>query len=311
MQPNECAKILNAQDNILIITHKNPDGDCLGSAAALCSALRRLKKTAYVFNNPQITEKFVPYVSSYLAPDGFAPSYIIATDVASENMFSKGFEGSVNMCIDHHPTNTYYAPKLLLQADRASCGEIVMKVIKLLCGNITTDEAELLYIALSTDTGCFQYSNTDASALRAGAMLLDLGVDNNKLNTAFFRKLSPARLKLEGMIYDSMSFHRAGEVVISMVTQSMLNACGATENDLDDIAAITNRAEGSKVAVTIRELEDGSSKVSVRTSCGVSASEICAAFGGGGHPAASGCTISSAPDKAKSMLLAVIDEVMQ
>lgn len=311
MQPNECAKILQKQDNILIITHKNPDGDCLGSASALCSALRRLNKTAYIFNNPQITEKFLPYVSSYFAPEGFVPSYTVATDVASENMFSKGFSGSVDMCIDHHPTNTGYAPKLLLQGERSSCGEIVMKVIKLLCGDITTEEAELLYIALSTDTGCFQYSNTDASSLRAAAQLLDLGVDNNKLNTAFFRKLSPARLKLEGMIYDSMSFHRGGEVVISMVTQKMLKACGATENDLDDIAAITNRAEGSKVAVTIRELDDGSSKVSVRTSAGVSASEICAAFGGGGHPAASGCTISSTPDKAKKMLLAVIDEVMQ
>lgn len=311
MQPNECKKYLLAQDNILILTHKNPDGDCLGSAGALCSALHRMGKQAYLYANPQINDKFMPYVEEYLAPNGFKPDFTVAVDVATERMFPAGFIGSADMCIDHHPTNSRYAPLLLLQGERASCGEIVMKVIRSMTGEISAKEAELLYIALSTDTGCFMYSNTDCAAMRAAAQLLELGVDNDAINTKFFRKLSPARMKLEGMIYNSMTFHRNDTVVIATITKSMIEQAGARDEDLDDIAAIANRAESAKVAATIRELDDGSSKVSVRTSAGVSASEICAAFGGGGHPAASGCCIWSNTVKAKEMLLSVIDEVMK
>ena len=225
-------------------------------------------------------------------------------------MFPYGFNGRVDMWIDHHPTNSEYALLLLLDGERAACGEIVKKVIECMTGSLTQKEADLLYMALSTDTGCFLYSNTDSVALRCAAELLDAGADNDRLNTIFFRKLSQARMKLEGMIYSTMTFHRDGTVAVATITEAMLNELGATEDDMKDIASIANRAVGVKIAVTMREQPDGTSKVSVRTSSDISASRICEAFGGGGHPNASGCCIRTDLVSAKEQLLRVIDEVL-
>lgn len=309
MNFKECARLLSERDNILLVTHKNPDGDTMGSAAALCSALRRKGKTAWLYPNDAVIEKLLPYVKAYFAPADFSPAYIVSVDVATEKMFARGFEAAVNLCIDHHPTNSHYAPKELIRADRSSCGEIVLELIKALCGSVERNEATLLYIAVSTDTGCFQYSNTNARTLEAAAELLKRGANNAEINLKFFRKISPARMKLEGMIYSGMSFHREGKVTVATVTRQMMAQAGATEDDCDDLAGLAGKAEGSVVSITIREQEDGSSKISVRSMPEVSSSDICAVFGGGGHAMAAGCTISSPPEKAKRMLLAVVDEV--
>lgn len=309
MNKKECASALLSSDEILLITHRNPDGDTLGSAAALCLALRRKGKKAYLFPNPGVTEKYTEYVAALLAPDGCEAKLVVSVDVATPGLFPEGFEGKVDLAIDHHPTNSGFARKSLIWADKASCGEIVLELIKTMCGKPTAQEASLLYMAVSTDTGCFQYSNTNSSCLRSAAELLDYGADNTALNTKLFRKISKARMKLEGKIYESMSFHRGGTVVVATVTQAMLRECGATKNDLDDLAGLAGKAEGGIVSITIRETEEGGSKVSVRSTKDVSSSAICAYFGGGGHAMASGCTIAAAPEKAKELLLAVVDEV--
>ena len=149
MNFKECARLLSERDNILLVTHKNPDGDTMGSAAALCSALRRKGKTAWLYPNDAVIEKLLPYVKAYFAPADFSPAYIVSVDVATEKMFARGFDAAVNLCIDHHPTNSHYAPKELIRADRSSCGEIVLELIKALCGGVERNEATLLYIAVS------------------------------------------------------------------------------------------------------------------------------------------------------------------
>ncbi|MDO4354835.1 MAG: DHH family phosphoesterase, partial [Clostridia bacterium] len=104
----ECAEILRENDDYILITHIRPDGDTLGSAAALCSALRRLGKRAYLYPNPEITPKYHKYVKDYLAPEGYEGAYTVAVDVAGEHMLAKGFEGKVKLCIDHHNSNSGY-----------------------------------------------------------------------------------------------------------------------------------------------------------------------------------------------------------
>lgn len=309
MTAQECSQLLLSKNNILIITHTNPDGDTLCSAAALCSALRRAGKRANLFRNPAVTSKYMPHVEKYFAPKSFKPKYIVSVDVATEKMFADGFDGAIDLCIDHHPTNSHYAKKELVCPDKAACGEIVLAVIKEMCGGITQEEADLLYIAVTTDTGCFQYLNTNAATFRAAAELLEYGADNGMVNVKFFRKVSRARLKLEGMIYSNMGFYRDGKIAVAIITKEMLRQAGAGEEDCDDLAGLAGRAEGTSVNITIRERDNGSSKVSVRTGRDVSSSDICAVFGGGGHAMAAGCTIDCPPEKARDMLLAVIDEV--
>ena len=309
MTAQECSQLLLSKNNILIITHTNPDGDTLCSAAALCSALRRAGKRANLFRNPAVTTKYMPHVEKYFAPKSFKSKYIVSVDVATEKMFAEGFDGAIDLCIDHHPTNSHYAKKELVCPDKAACGEIVLAVIKELCGGITQEEADLLYIAVTTDTGCFQYLNTNAATFRAAAELLEYGADTGMVNVKFFRKASRARLKLEGMIYSTMGFYRDGKISVAIITNEMLRQAGAGEEDCDDLAGLAGRAEGASVNITIRERDNGSSKVSVRTGRDVSSSDICAVFGGGGHAMAAGCTIDCPPEKARDMLLAVIDEV--
>ena len=177
-------------------------------------------------------------------------------------------------------------------------------------GDVTKEEADLLYIALSTDCGCFQYGNTDASALRHAAELVEAGADNARLNQLFFRKVSAARIQLEGLIYNNMSFYRDGKVVVAIVTDEMLREAHATEDDCDDLAGLAGRAECGEVSITIRDYPGGHSKVSVRSGESFDSCALCARFGGGGHKMAAGCNLPVPPQEARELLLRTIDEVL-
>lgn len=309
MNPVEAAKLLEEKNNILIVTHKNPDGDTVGSASALCHALRRIGKTACLFPNPAITEKLLPYARDFFPQDGYESEFLVAVDVADTDMQCKGADFSYDLVIDHHPTNPEFGAYNCIYSERSSCGEIVLEVIEALCGNIDTEEADRLYIAVSTDTGCFQYANTNENTLSSAAKLVGYGANSYYLNTVFFRKVSKARILLEGMIYSGMRFYHEGKVVVSVITRKMLEDAGTTENDLDDIAALPGRIDTEIVGITVRENADGSSKVSMRSTNVVDSSAVCAAFGGGGHKMASGCTIYEKPQEAASMVLAELDKV--
>ena len=309
MNCKECAELLKKFDNYLILIHRNPDGDTAGSAAALCSALRRTGKTAFVRPSADVSEKLLPYIQPCFAPADYTPAYVIAVDIAAPGLLPEGFEGEVQLCIDHHPSNSGYAKNTLLNAGRAACGEIVLELIKTLRGSVTKHEATLLYLALSTDTGCFQYSNTNAPAFRAAAELLRLGADNSDVNLRFFRRVSPARLKLEGLIYSGLGFYRGGKITVAEITRAMMAQSGANEDDMDDIASLAGRADGCVLSITIREQADGTCRLSLRSTSEVNSSDICAVFGGGGHALAAGCTISGSVEKARELILDVVNEV--
>lgn len=309
MNYKQCAKTLLGHENILILTHKNPDGDTMASAAALCSALRRGGRTACLYVNTQVNDKLRPFVEEFFAPAGYKYKYVVAVDIATEGLLPKGYEGPVNCCIDHHPTNSHYAGAELVRPEKSSCAEVVMELILNINSEITKDEATLLYIGLSTDTGCFQYSNTNSASLRAASELLRLGADNAMVNLRFFRKASRARLMLESMIYAGMDYYRDGKISVATVTLDMMDKAGATEDDCDDLAGLAGRAEDAVVSITIKEQGDGNCKISVRSNPEVSSSDICAVFGGGGHAMAAGCTIMGTPEMAKELLIQVVDEV--
>lgn len=308
MTVQECAAFLQTHDDYLLITHARPDGDTLCSAASLCSALRRMGKTAYLYPNRETTEKYLPYVQSYFAPAGYTSGTVVSIDTADKEMFAKGFSGTVDLAIDHHASNSGYAELSLVCPDRAACGELILELIRELCGDVTEEEATLLYIAIATDTGCFQYMNTTADTLRAAAQVVDCGADNGRLNVTFFRSVPRSRIVLEGLIYRDMRFYREGKIVIAAVTEQMLNDSGVTENDLDDLAGLAGRPEGSIVSITVKEKTPTTWKVSMRSKPEVNVSDLCARFGGGGHAMAAGCVIDGDLETVIDRILAVIDE---
>ena len=304
---SECAAWLGEHDDYIIISHRRPDGDTLCSGAALCSALRRAGKRAWCFDNPETTDTYRPFVAPYLAPEGLSPSTLVTVDVASEGLFPAGISTPVPLAIDHHPSNSRFAENLCLAAERSSCGELVMEIIKALCGSMTVGEANLLYAAVSTDTGCFQYSNTNAATLRAAAELVECGAENSALNTLLFRTMSRARMALEGRMLTGMRYFKDGKISVNIVTQAMLDECGADENDCDDLAGITGKAKGSLISLTIREVAEGS-KVSARSKPGINVSDVCAVYGGGGHAMAAGVTLNCGVEEALELMLRAIDE---
>lgn len=306
MKLSDCAELFKARDNILIVTHKRPDGDTLGSAAALCSALRRLGKTAYLFKNNGVTKRYKKYVDEYFAPDSFKEEFTVAVDVAGKEMLSEGFGGKVQLCIDHHPTNSHYADELLLCHEKASCGEIIFALLKELCGDITPHEASLLYIAVSTDCGCFRYANTTSETLLAASELAAAGAEIQKLNFELFRQASKARIVLEGLICSNLSFALDGAVVAATISLDMLREANATEDDCDDIAGIPGRVEGCVVSIIVRELEKNVCKVSLRSQPSFDCAAVCAQFGGGGHKMASGCTVNMGPDEATEIMIEAV-----
>jgi bifunctional oligoribonuclease and PAP phosphatase NrnA len=310
MNLSECAAYLRAHDNYLLLTHRRPDGDTLGSASALCHALRRLGKTAHLYKNPGITETYIPFVEKYYAPDDFVPEQCISVDVAEAKMLAEGFEGEISLKLDHHVARGEQPENAIIWTHRSSCGELILALIDEMFASPDKEEADLLYIAVSTDTGCFCYANTNADTFRAAARLFDAGADLPYLNKIFFRTKTPARLALEGMVCSSLRSYRDHAINIAVITLDMLQRAGVTEDDCSDLAALAGQVKGSRVSVTIREqsVDPPRSKVSLRTDGDVDASQVCARFGGGGHKMASGCEVNLPPlETADAMLQAVED----
>ncbi len=308
----ETANLLSLHNNYVILTHKRPDGDTLGCGAALCSALRRAGKRAVLLRNGGATEKFVPFIERFYTRRGFQISneYIITVDVASLTMLGDRLQFDVDLAIDHHGSNTRFANNLLLDADASACGQIILKVIKELCGSVTKEEADLLYIALSTDTGCFQYGNTNADSFRAAAELCDLNADVAALNHLFFRTFSKKRIALEGAVMSSLRSYSDGKITMAVITRSMISEAGAGDDDMDDLAALPGRVAGTLVSVTVRENDRGYSKLSLRSTGEVNVSDICSKFGGGGHAMAAGCEIELVPEEAAEVIRAAIEEAL-
>ena len=311
MRISDCAAWLRQRSGFLILSHHRPDGDALGSAAALCRGLRILGKTAYILENPQATDRYIPYLREYYAPAGYVPEHVITVDLADEGILQvnarETYTGRVELAIDHHPSNTGYAGETLLMGERAACGEIIYLLLMELLGGVDKETATLLYIAVTTDTGCFRYKNTNPGTLRVGAALLEAGAPID-LNRRLFMKKKRTRLALEASIISGLEYFMDGEACIGVITLEELERIGVTESDMEDIAVVAGSVEGVETSCTIRQVGEHTWKVSVRTGEYENASRICAEFGGGGHGMAAGGTIEGSLEEAKAVVRAAVEK---
>ncbi len=309
MTAAQAAAFLTAHDNYLILTHVRPDGDTIGCAAGLCRALRQIGKTAYVLDNPQATSLFTPYFSGLTAPEGYTPETVVSTDIAARGLFPENAQAyleRVDLAIDHHPSQEFFARETCLDSKKAACGELVYEIVQQLCP-LTPEIGEALYVAVSTDCGCFVYSNASPGTHRVAAALMESGFDPYPVNRKFFRTKSFKRLKLEGMLAAGMELLDGGETAIVSLTLEMLAQVGAEERDIDDISAFVGQVEGVRNGITLRELRPGVVKLSLRSDPGdLNASAVCGLLGGGGHAAAAGATVEGDMAAAR---LAVLDAI--
>ena len=312
MTIQETAAMLQTMDRVLLLTHVRPDGDTIGSAAALCQALRDMGKTAYLLPNAGTTETYQPYAEGYWGAADFEPDYVVSVDIAALSLLpenAKKYAGCIHLAIDHHPSNEGFAPHLCVLPEMAACGEIVYEIVRLMTP-VTQEIALPLYVAVSTDTGCFVYSNTSAHTHRVAAALLETGIAVAGVNKALFRTKSRTRLAMEAWMAEWAEYYDNDRVVIMQIPRSLCLDYKATEADVEELSSLAALVAGTDCGVTLRELEGGRVKISLRTGPRVNATAVCALLGGGGHTAAAGATISGSMKEAKQAVLQAIDMVV-
>ena len=310
LSARDAAGYLEALDNVLLLTHVRPDGDTIGSAAALCRALRDCGQTAYLLPNPEITATYAPYAAPYWAPEGWQAEHIVSVDIADVSLLpenAQSYRDRIELAVDHHPSQTFFARNTCLEADSAACGEIVYEIIQHLTA-LTADIALPLYVAVSTDCGGFQYGNTTARTHRIAAALMDV-VDVAAVNKALFRTKSRVRLAMESRMVADMKLFDHERVVVMEISLALRQEMQATDADIEELSALPALVEGTDCGVTLRELDGGKIKVSVRTGPRVDACALCRILGGGGHHAAAGATVDGTLDEVRMAVLAAYRKV--
>jgi len=306
--PSEAAALLRAADNFLIVTHIRPDGDAAGSGCALCLGLRAMGKAAYLAANPPSMHRYDKYLYPYFAPADFIPGFVIAVDTPGIRQYPPGWEhlaSCTDLAIDHHGTNAGYARKTWLE-DCAATGELVWLLLTELGIFLAPDMAEAIYVAISTDTNGFRTAGTSARTLSIAAKLHNGGFDVFGLTRRLFETKTSARLRLEGAMFSTMAFPRDGVCVMTLPYET-ITACGADEDDMDKISLLTMVPEGTRIGILLRQLENRTWKISLRTDGSVHAGRILSTLGGGGHPDAAGAVCVGLAENLTAAILTAIE----
>jgi phosphoesterase RecJ-like protein len=308
---SETALFLAGNDGYLILTHRRPDGDTVGSAALLCRGLRLLGKNAYILENPEITAKYAPLHDGLTKPVAEEGDILIAVDTASKGMLPASFAhlaDRIALRIDHHAAENYTDWELV-EPETAACGEVIYAILREL--NLVLDEpmADALYTAVATDTGCFRYANTTENSLRVAADCHRASKNLFALNQLYFETNSLGRLRLQGYLVENAVFLQGGKVVICPLPKAVEENLGLTEDDMDNISGFPRTIDGVKIAATIRQEGENKVKISVRAVPGCDASAICTQFGGGGHKGAAGASAEMSMADAVEALKKVMPKI--
>ncbi len=291
---NELAKLILDCDNVSILTHKSPDGDCVGAGLALCYYLRSKGKKANVLNSDGIPKRY-DFLSDGYEPQEFEEEYVISVDIADTQLLGDeliGYKDKIDLCIDHHRSNKNYAKKSFVDADASAACLILFELFEHMGEALDVKTASCLYTGIATDTGCFKFQNTTPSAHIAAAKLMQTGVDIEYINRRMFDIKSRGRIFAEQKVIGRMKFFEGDKIAVITLTNEMIDGYGIDRSELDGFASIPLTVEGVEIGVTLKQQKDanGVFKVSVRTTS-ADASKLCQTFGGGGHIRAAGCTI--------------------
>ena len=292
---------LRTHDRFVVTTHENPDGDALGSLLAMTLALRVLGKDVFMYlAGPAPLPReyhFMPLDAlSRELPRDLAGRVLVAVDCANESRLGPDLrilhETPYTIDIDHHHDNTRFGDANLIVHDASSTGEVLRDVLRELDVEVSPEIAEALYIALVTDTGRFQYTNTTPKALRLAAELVEAGADVHRVFQGVYENVQFAKLKLLARALERAQVYEGGAVVVSHLLRNDFGEVGAAETYSEGIIDYLRAVEGAIMAVLIREppRSDGPARrVSLRSSSDeVDVSAIARKSGGGGHRQAAG-----------------------
>jgi phosphoesterase RecJ-like protein len=306
------ADFLQNHDHYAIVTHRRPDGDTLGSAAVLCRGLRQLGKTAHVLHNPEVTPKYAFLLEGLTKSAPEEGDTLICVDVASPGMLPAAFmplQDKLVLRIDHHRNDTPFTENELVDPKCAACGQLIWRVLAQMGAFLDKDIATALYTAISTDTGCFRFANTQPETFRLAGSCAEYCDDLFKLNHTLFETNSLARLKIQGWMAQNARFLRGGTFCICPIPLDVEKDLGVTEDDMENISGFPRTIEGVELAVTLRQENEHKVKLSVRCTPQWDASFICGKLGGGGHRGAAGASVEMTMAEAVETVIGIIEQL--
>lgn len=294
------------------VTHKDADGDTLGSALALSQALEPLGKSVPVLSSPPVPGAwwFLPgfeRVNRKAAP-AHAPVFIFdASDAARAGVYEDVVtKATIVINIDHHITNAGFGSINLVLVDAASTGELLYDLFKAWKIEIPPAAASCLYTTILSDTGGFRHDNTSARALQAAAELVRLGADAVMMARGLFKSRPASTLRMQGRILQGLHFEFGDRLVWGSITQAALRESGATVDQADSAIDQLNSVRGQELAILFKEAGPRMTKVSIRSRDQVDAAELAAKFGGGGHRRAAGIEMAMPLREAEARVLAEV-----
>ncbi len=316
--------LVEGATDVLITAHTRPDGDACGSVRAMCDVLEALgKKAQPMFLSPLaewyeflFAEK-VPILGNDITTDQLHGGrfddcdLVIIIDTNSYVQLPQ-FDEWIRkahkkvLVIDHHITADNLGDVELIDTTAAAAGEIVLDLFKYAGWPVTGEIAEALFVALSTDSGWFKFSNADSRIFRNAAELIDAGAQPAAIHQKLYQNFSPHRMKLLVRMLGNLEFHFDGRLAMQHIMRSDFDAAGATGRDTENLIDECQRIGSVEVAALLVELSDGGFRCSLRSKGSMDVRRIAQKFGGGGHKMASGLTLPGPLDCAKKL---IIDEV--
>ena len=304
-------------EKIVVLTHEAPDGDAIGSSLALQLALKQLNKESDVII-PEYSKlfSFLPGATDVLQESNIKDyDLAIALDCGDLKRLKYGEEyfetAKRKIQIDHHGSNTMFADLNFVNPASPACCEILVEMFNYYGINIDKEIGSCLVAGIITDTGGFRYPKTSAETFEFTAELLQKGVNVSDIYKRVQDTKTRANFELTKLVIDRMEILEDGKVTFTYITQEDSKRIGAEVGDHEGLVEIGRDIEGVEVSIFIREKEDGSFKVSLRSNSYVNVADICLLFGGGGHQMAAGCAFKDDKDVVKEKLLKEIRKVLK
>ena len=310
-EPEAIARLIRDAETIAVCSHISPDGDTLGSAAAMQIALEKLGKKVSLFCDGKVPDQlsFLPGIGRMREPlDDDGPfDLMLSVDVSDIKRLGK----CINLIsrsrhtaqIDHHPTNPLFMEINSVDGEAPAACILIREQLETLGIKPDRDIAICLYTGISTDTGNFAFHSTNAACFRIMSELMEIGLPLAELNRILFRDRAKAQVLLIGKALESLRYHENDQIAVMKLTKKEFDACGALPEHADTLVNFGLDTVGTRMALMARESTDGTIKLSLRAKEPDVISDIAQLFGGGGHPQAAGITMQGTLDDAVSKVL--------
>jgi phosphoesterase RecJ-like protein len=313
---NELATLVKEPKNTLVLCHKNPDPDTLGSAFALCHILRHLGSRVLVACADETQKKFNFITGGQrLEYTGEEYERYIAVDVASPMQLGdlSYLADKIDITIDHHQMCTRFSK--YYENFRASCAENIYLLAEELgiLDSLPLNFYECLYAGMSADTGGFRFSNVTPETMSLASLIIARGIDHAEINRVIFDAKSIEEIKAQKLTYEKMELYSGGELCIIVFTNEMKISNEICDADIVDIVNSVRSIDGVLVALALKQNSKDETKYSLssRANAEIDVSRVCQSLGGGGHIRAAGATIiASSPDEAKNQVIPLFENAI-